>query len=206
MSLYFKKCSFILWFLVAYPSLGQTTEDTRMADSTKTKVQARWGYIRPLPFGNHFVSSDYDWGGGFEVDFQFRLKSNFLIGVQYQNMEGKVIDEQTLNLFETSKWNRILLTTAYDVFPGNEQLHGYVGMGMGSAILTHQYQIENFKDDAFALMVNVTLERKLGKAIGLFLSLQQYIDFWNIEAPANQLQDYGTSFLFMPTAGVSLFF
>lgn len=163
------------------------------------------GYVLPKAYGDNFLAQGYDIGNGINVNGMILIAPRWLIGAQWGQFKGNVVDVDKVGAIDRTRITHVHAVVAYSILGNDKQVSLRTGFGAGYARYRHKQSTTKFMDDGFSVVANLTFCYRFSNALGVFLKLDQYWDFLNIDTAPELETFFRNTQIFAPSIGIKLY-
>lgn len=162
-------------------------------------------YVLPKPYGNNFLAQGYDIGNGINVDGKILMAPQWLVGAQWSQFKADVVDVEKVGAIDRTRITHVHAVVAYSILGSDKQVSLRTGFGAGYAQYRHKQSTTKFMDDGFSVVANLTFCYRFSNALGVFLKLDQYWDFLNIDTAPELETFFRNTQIIAPSIGIKLY-
>ncbi|WP_108425181.1 hypothetical protein [Flagellimonas amoyensis] len=162
-------------------------------------------YMLPKAYGDNFLSQGYDIRNGINVDGRILVAPKWFVGAQWSQFKGDVIDMEKVGAIEKSGITHIYAVATYTILGNDKQVSVRTGFGAGYVLYRHKQSTTKFMDDGFSVAANLALCYRFSNSLGVFVKLEHYWDFLNIDTAPELETFFRNAQIFAPSIGIKVY-
>ena len=162
-------------------------------------------YIVPIAYGTNFLSDGYDVRNGFNLRALVFVNERLALGAQFNHFKGEVTDISKVGNIESTGISHYNVLSGYSLLDRNNKLRLVTGLGVGYATYVNRLGNSKFNDDGFSLVAFIECSYRLGKVLGIYLDIQNNVDFMSIDSAQGQNDFFKRARIYAPSVGIRFY-